>query len=388
MKTDKKHLLNKLVVGTLMAGAALFTAHVSAEPVHIGSILSTTGSAAFLGEDMKAGMEMAIEDINASGGILGEPVKWTFYDSESQTSKAINSTRRLLTQDNVDAIVGGGNMSSIAIAMAPLAERAGKAFISTEGALDIIQPAEKKTHVFKSTVNDDQVINRLFDYFEKRGVKKIAVLADSTGFGQSATEQSKKISKDRDFEIIYETFSPGDTDMTAQLSKIKNAGVDAVLGWTVTPAGVVMLKQADQLGFDDIIMAHGYGFVDRRYMELAGDSVKDLVLVSVKFPIAQYLPDEDPIKDRVVGLQERFVERYGRMPNQYVAQAYDGIMLIKEAVERSGSKENIHQAIEEINDYAGMSGIFNFGPDRHYGLAVEDIVILNYKDGEFGLEDY
>lgn len=388
MNPLKRKYVSALLTGSVFLGMTAFNNAAYAEPVHIGSILSVTGPAAFLGEDMKAGMELAIEEINKSGGIQGEEVKWTFYDSESQTSKAINATKRLLSQDKVDVIVGGGNMSNIAMAMAPLVERAAKVFISTEGAMDIIEPTESRRQVFKSTVNDDQVLNRLLDYFEEKGVKKVALLSDSTGFGQSALEQMKTISKERDFEIIYESFNPGDTDLTPQLSKIKSAGVDAIIGWTVTPAGVVLLKQADQLGFNDVLIAHGYGFVDQRYMKLAGQSAKDVVLVSVKFPVGQDLPDDDPIKERVESLQKRFEEKYGRKPNQYVAQAYDGIMLIKEAVEKNGGTENLNEAVEKITDYAGVGGVFNFTPEKHYGLSKEDIVILKYEDDTFRLEDY
>lgn len=387
MKKIKQKIASTLGA-TVAFGVLAFQPVVEAKPVHIGSILSLTGPAAFLGEDIKAGMELAVEEINASGGILGEPVQWTFYDSESQTSKAINATKRLLSQDKVDVIVGGGNMSGIAIAMAPLVERSGKTFMSTEGSTDIVFPIEERRNVFKSTVNDDQVLNRLFDYFEKNGIKKFALLADNSGFGQSAVEQTKLLSQNRNFEIIYESFSPGDTDLTPQLSKIKSAGVDAVLAWTVTPTGVVFIKQADQLGFDNIMLAHGYGFVDQRYMNLAGESVKDLVLVSVKFPVADEIPDTDPIKDQVQELKNRFEAKYGRQPNQYVAQAYDGIMLVKTAIENAGNTENISAELEKLNNYEGVGGIFNYSSDRHYGLAKNDVVVLKYKDGSFVLEDY
>src|SRR3546814_7931025 len=105
---------------------------------------------------MKAGMEMAIDDINASGGIDGKKVTWTFYDAESQTAKAINATKRLISPDKVDVIVGGGNMSGIAMAMAPMTERAGMPFISTEGSMQIVNPVQERENTFQSTVDDDQ----------------------------------------------------------------------------------------------------------------------------------------------------------------------------------------------------------------------------------------
>lgn len=389
MHSKKNKLAQLLLIGAAALGVSFASTSAVAKSVHIGSILSLTGPAAFLGEDMKAGMELAIEDINASGGILGKEVEWTYYDAESQTGKAINATRRLLFQDKVDILVGGGNMSGIAMAMAPIIERADRTFISTEGSTQIITPLKDRQNTFKSTVNDDQVLNRVFDYFEKKGVKKVALLADNSGFGQSAVEQTKKLSEERDFEILYESFNPNDTDLTPQLTRIKSQDVDAVIAWTVAPSGVVFIRQTDQLGFDGIIRVHSYGFVDQRYMELGGNAVKDLVLVSVKFPVAQDLPDADPVKNNILKLSARFEQTYGRKPNQYVAQTYDAIMLAREAIEQAGGdQKKISEKLTEISEFAGLSGVYNFSKEQHSGLSTSDIVILKYEDGQFRLEDY
>lgn len=370
-----------LLLGMQPAGAQ--------EALRIGSILSVTGPAAFLGEDMKAGMEMAIDDINAAGGIGGKKVEWVFYDAESQTAKAINATKRLLSQDKVDIIVGGGNMSGIAMAMVPMVQRAETPFISTEGSMQIVMPVAERKYVYKSTVDDDQVIDRVLDYFDKKGIKHIALLADSSGFGQSAVEQMKRLSAKRGIEVGYESFNPADTDLTPQLTRIKNSPAQAIICWTVTPAGVVFIKQAQQLGLDKLTLVHSYGFVDQRYMKLAGDSVGDLLLVSVKFPVGQDLPDADPIKTRIMDLTRRFEARYQRKPNQFVAQTYDAIMLARAAMEKGGKdKEKIRAALAGITGFQGVGGVFNFSAEHHSGLAKGDIVMLGYRDGQFRLADY
>lgn len=386
LKMSRRRILGIPVA--LSAGALLGAPAYAKDTVRIGSILSVTGPAAFLGEDMKAGMELAIEEIKASGGISGKQVDWVFYDAESQTAKAINATRRLISQDGVDIIVGGGNMSGIALAMVPLSERARIPFISTEGSMAIVTPVKDRHYIFKSTVDDDQVINRVLDYFDKKGIKRAALLADSSGFGQSAVEQMKRLAPDRKFEFQYESFNPADTDLTPQLTRLKNANVQAIICWTVTPAGVVFIKQAKQLGLDKLTLVHSYGFVDQRYMKLAGDAVGNLLLVSVKFPVGPDLPDDDPIKNRIMELRKRFEAKYGRAPNQYVAQTYDAIMLAKIALEKAGKdKSKMVSTIESVHGYKGVGGVFNFSSERHSGLAKDDIVMLNYHDGAFHLAD-
>lgn len=379
----------RLALVALTVSVALLPAHAQT-PVKIGSVLSVTGPAAFLGEDMKAGMELAVEQINAKGGVLGRKIDWIFYDAESQTQKGLTVTRRLLDQDKVDMIVGGGNMSGMAIAMLGLTEKAGLPFMSTEGAMDIVTPVADRPWTFKSTADDEQVMERLADYFAKKGIKKIAFLGDSSGFGQSAAGQLKKVAARRGLDVMYETFNPSDTDMTPQLGKIKEAGVQAVVCWTVTPAGVVFLKQAQQLGFDKMTLIHSYGFVDQRYMQLAGDAAKNLLLVSVKFPVGADLPDADPQKAGIAALTSAFEARFKRKPNQFAAQTYDAIYLARTAIEKAGGTDRakVRDALASITGWQGVGGVFNFSKDKHSGLSKEDLVLVNWRDGAFRLADY
>ncbi|MEO8858107.1 MAG: ABC transporter substrate-binding protein [Burkholderiaceae bacterium] len=381
------------IASALLLGAAMSLGASSAfaqSTVKIGSVLSVTGPAAFLGEDMKAGMELAVDEINAKGGIGGKKIQWVFYDAESQTQKGLTATRRLIDQDKVDMIVGGGNMSGMAIAMLGLTEKASLPFISTEGAADIVTPVAERQWTFKSTVDDEQVMERLADYYAKKGIKKIAFLGDSSGFGQGGAAQLKKVAARRGLDVMYESFNPADTDLTPQLAKIKAAGVGSVICWTVTPAGVVFLKNAQQLGMEKMNLIHSYGFVDKRYMDLAGDAAKDLLLVSVKFPVGDELPASDPQKSSIAALTKSFEAKYKRKPNQFAAQTYDAIYLARTAVERAGGTDHtkVRDALQGITNWTGVGGVFNFSAQRHSGLSKDDLVLLNYHDGAFHLADY
>lgn len=387
-------MLNRRTVLAGMGGLAATTALApvranAADEITIGSIVSATGPGAFLGQDIKDGMGLAVEQINEAGGIGGRKINWIAYDSEGQTQKAIAATKRLLTRDGADLIVGGGAMSGIALAMAPMAEAAKVPFISTEGAISIVEPIEERQYIFKSTVDDALVMGRLNDYFNKKGIKKVAMVADTSGFGQAAVAQMEKFTENADWSVLYEGFNPTDTDMMAQLTRVRDSDAEAVLCWTVTPAGVVFLKQAQQLGLDDRTLLHSYGFVTPQYMELAGSAADTLQLVSVKFPVGDELPDTDPMKPAIADLTEAFAERYGRKPNQFVAQAYDAIQLARLGIEGGGEDlATVKDAIESIKDYAGTGGVFNFSPEKHSGLSKSDLVLLSWADGRFHLSDY
>jgi branched-chain amino acid transport system substrate-binding protein len=379
----------RVLPGAALAFSSFRTARAGDEPLRVGSILSVTGPAAFLGEDMKAGLQLAVDEINAAGGINGRKIAWTFYDAESQTQKAITETRRLISQDRVEVIVSGGNMSGIALAMAPLAEQASVPFISSEGAAAIVAPVNERRFVFKSTVDDADVIDRIADYFDKKKIKKIALLADTSGFGQGAVAQMRVIGPKRGLDVAYESFGPADTDMMPQLTRIRDSGADAIVCWTVTPAGVVFLKQAQQLGLDSKTLVHSYGFVSAEYMKLAGDAAKPLLLASLKLPVGDQLPDSDPLKAGILKLYGNYKAKFDRAPSVYAAESYDAVLLAHQALLKvGGDPAKIPQGLESIRNFAGISGVFNFSPERHSGLSKHDIVLINWRDGRFNLVDY
>ncbi|MFT4115484.1 ABC transporter substrate-binding protein [Bradyrhizobium sp.] len=388
MNFDRRNFL-QLMGGTALAATGARTGWAADEPLRVGSILSVTGPAAFLGEDMKAGLQLAVDEINAAGGIGGRKIAWTFYDAESQTQKAISATRRLISQDKVQLILSGGNMSGIALAMAPMAESASIPFISSEGALAIVTPVAERKFVFKSTVDDEDVLERIADYFAKKNIKKVALIADTSGFGQGAVSQMKKVGPRRNLDVSYESFDPADTDMMPQLTRIRDSGAEAIICWTVTPAGVVFLKQAQQLGLDSRTLVHSYGFVSSHYMTLAGDAAKSVLLASLKFPVGDQLPDSDPLKAGILRLFRSYQERFNRAASLYAAESYDAAMLAKEALSKVGGDiSKLPQGMEQVKNFAGMSGVFNFSPERHSGLSKKDIVLINWRDGRFNLADY
>jgi branched-chain amino acid transport system substrate-binding protein len=388
MNVRRKLLITSIAAG-LAALAPLGAMAQANAPFKIGTVLSTTGPGAFLGDHMKRGMELAIEEINAKGGINGRKIEWVFYDAETQAGKAVTATRRLIEEDKVDIIVGGGNASGLALAMVPLVEKAQMPFLSTEGSMQIVNPVAERKYTFKSTLDDDKVLERAADSFAKRGITSVALLYDSSGFGQSAKEQMEKVAAKRGLKVTYETFNPGDTDLTAQLTRIKASDAKAVICWTITPAGVVFLKQAKQLGLSDRVIMHSYGFVDDRYMKQAEGAAEGTELMSQKFPVGTDLPATDPLKQRIADVTVRFEKKFNTKPNQFVAQTYDAIYMAADALAKGGKdKEAVRAALENMKDFKGAGGNFTFTPASHSGLTKDDAVVIMWKNNGWHLAPY
>jgi branched-chain amino acid transport system substrate-binding protein len=358
-------------------------------PIRVGSIFSYTGPAAFLGDRMKRSVELFVEETNKRGGINGRKIESIIYDAASESTKAVLAAKRLIEQDQVEVIVGDGNRSDIGLALIPTVQRAEVPLMSVSGATGLVEPVRDRAWVFKSTVNDTEVVARLLDFFKKRSIKDVAMLNDTGAFGVSARDQLRAQAPAAGINVIYEEFGPADTDLTTQLTRIRGTSAQAIICWTVTPAGVVFLKNAQQLGLKQMLV-HGFGFVADRYMQLAGDAAEGLFLTSLKFPIAEQLPDSDPIKATILDYKARYRAKFNEETDVYGGQAWDGIGMVAQAITRSGGSERgkIRAGLEEhIRGYRGVGGIFNFSPQKHWGLAKSDVVIIEWRQGKFRLVD-
>ena len=364
-------------------------ARAAGEPYRIGSIFSYTGPAAFLGDRMKRSVELFVEEANKKGGINGHTLELFLYDAASESSKAVLAAKRLMEQDRVDVIVGDGNRSDIGLALVPSVQRAQVPLMSVSGATSLVEPAKDRAWVFKSTVNDVEVVARLLDFFKKKGVKDVAMLNDTGAFGVSARDVLRAQAPGAGINVVaWEEFQPSDNDLTTQLTRIRGTSAQAIICWTVTPAGVVFLKNARQLGLKQMLV-HGFGFVADRYMQLAGEAAEGLMLTSLKFPVAEQLPDNDPIKATIMDYKARYRAKYGEETDVYGGQAWDGISMVTQVMSHVGNdREKIRAGLEtHIKEFKGVGGIFTFSPQKHWGLAKSDVVMIEWRQGKFRLVD-
>lgn len=339
-----------------------------------------------LGVRMKRTVEMMVADINKKGGINGHPVQLTVYDAGSDVTKAVAATNRLITQDKVDIISGAGNMSGISLAMKPIATRYGIPMISNAGAREIVEPIGKSKWIFKSHLTDREIIGRAIDYWKSKGITRVAMLSDTSAFGTSARDELKRQAPGAGINVVaWEEFDMSANDLVPQLTRIRAANPQVILCWTVAPSGVVFMKEARQLGMKQILM-HGFGYVVPKYMEMAGDAAEGAVVVSLRFPVGRQLPDSDPSKKVILNYLDEYKAKYGHEPDVYGAEAYDGMLMAFKALEAANSfdKAKIRDALEHLH-FVGTNGVYNFSPQRHYGLTKDDAVVMDWHNGGWKL---
>tara|TARA_R110002074_G_scaffold365180_1_gene538863 strand:+ start:1785 stop:2945 length:1161 start_codon:yes stop_codon:yes gene_type:complete len=370
-----------------IAAAGLLAMNVqAAEPIRIGSFLSVTGPASFLGDPELKTLEMYVEKINEEGGVLGRQLELIHYDDAGNASKARNFASRLIRSDRVDIIVGGSTTGAT-MAAVPMVEQAGIPFISMAGAVVITNPVKK--WVFKTPQTDRMAAERVLNDMKARGLTKFGLISGTGGFGSSGREQTLAAAEAMGgIEIVAdETYGGSDTDMTAQLTNIRGTeGVQTILNFGFGQGPAIVTRNYAQLGIE-LPFYQSHGVASDGFLELAGSSAEGLRLPASPLLVPESLPESDPQKPVVEAYKAEYEARWNSKVSTFGAYAYDGLMLAVEAIEKAGStdKAAVRDALESIQGHVGVTGTFNMSADDHNGLQAESFRILEVQDGAWKL---
>ncbi len=355
----------------------------AAPPIKIGAILSVTGPASFLGEPERNTALMMVEEINKAGGINGRKIELIVYDTQGDATKAVQAVNRLIKSDKVVAIIGDSTTGN-SMAVIPVVEKAEVPIISCAAGSKITDPVKK--WVFKTAQNDSLAVMKIFEHMNDKKIKKIAIITVSDGFGASGREQLKLKAADFGIEIVLdETYGPKDTDMTAQLTKIRGSAAQAIVCWGTNPGPAVVARNVKQLGIKmPLFMSHGVS--SKKFIELAGEGADGIILPSGRVIVADQLPDSDPQKKALLSYVDNYRKHFKVEGDHFGGHAWDAIMLIKEAIERGGATPAaIRDQLEKTKNFAGIGGIFNYSEQDHAGLTKEAFVLVQIKKGDWKL---
>jgi branched-chain amino acid transport system substrate-binding protein len=362
------------------------------EPIKIGALFALSGPAAAIGMPTKLVAEMVVAKINKEGGINGRPLELVIGDTESDAAKAATIAKKFIYQDKVAAIIGPTRTDS-GMAVKKIVEEAGMPTFMTVGGDPVIMGGEKfgsYNFVFKSPQRSSIAVKRLFSYLKSKDIKTIGLITATDGFGKDGLHWLEKLAPEYGFEIVAkESFGPQDTDMTAQLTKIKNAKPQAIICWTIGPAGAIVSKNKAQLGVD-IPLFQCHGLPDPKYIELAGKAAEGDRMPSTKLMAVNELPDSDPQKAVIKEFIHLYKDVYHydkQFPiNTHSGYAWDAIMIVADGMKKAGTDPaKLKDAIEQTKGYIGVSGIYNLTPEDHNGLGEDSMVIVQVKDGKFVL---
>ncbi|MEA3403358.1 MAG: ABC transporter substrate-binding protein [Armatimonadota bacterium] len=351
--------------------------------IKIGAIFDLSGKASALGQPEANTAEMLQEQINAEGGISGRTVEIIIRDTKGLEEEGLKAVKELIERENVVAIVGPSR-SGTTLGIISAVEQAEVPLISCAAARAITDPVKK--WVFNTPQSDEDAVHVIYEYLGEQGITKIATLTASSGFGEQGLIQLEKKAPDAELDIVTkQQFDDADTDMTAQLTKIKGTDAEAVVCWGIGPAPARIAKNMRQLGMQiPLVMSHGVA--NRRFIDDAGEAAEGIVLPCGKLLVAEQLPEDDPQKQLLLEYAEQYEEEFGKPADTFGGHAWDAVMLVKNAIEEEGAEPAaIRDGIESTEGFVGIGGVFNFGPDQHYGLSPDAFVMVKIQDGDWTL---
>ena len=199
-----KFTVKKIALSVTLAVSTLSA--IANDTIKIGSVLSVTGPAAFLGDPELKTLQLYVEDLNKKGGVLGRQLELVHYDDGSDANKANSFTKRLIEDDKIDILIGG-TTTGATMSMVPLVTKAEIPFISLAGAVVVIEPVKK--WVFKTPHTDRMAAEKVFEDMKKRGITKVALLSETSGFGQSGKKETETVAAKYGVTLVAnETYGP------------------------------------------------------------------------------------------------------------------------------------------------------------------------------------
>lgn len=356
---------------------------VSAEkaPYVIGAVFDVTGPASPLGTPEQDTARMLEKQVNDAGGINGHPLKLVILDNGSDEAKSLMAMKKLVEEEKVVAIIGPSQTgttlsgaSAVAAAKIPL--------VSCAAGTKIVNPVQP--YIFKTAQSDVHAAAKVIDYLKSKSLTKIAVISVSNPFGDSGLAQLVAQTPAAGIKILSkQSFRDKDTDMTAQLMTIRRVGVDAVICWGTNPGPAIVAKNMAMLKMKEpLIMSHG--IANKKFIELAGDAANGVVFPAGKLLIANSIPDSDPQKKVLLAYSNDFKKEFSRDADTFGGHAYDAFKIVVAALTKVGpDPAKIRDEIENTKNFVGISGVFNFSPEDHNGLAKDAFAMVTIKNGKW-----
>lgn len=380
----------------LAAGPA---AAAEAEPIKIGAFFALSGPAASIGAPTKLVAQMVVDKINKEGGINGRPLELMLGDTEGEPTKAVMVFKKFTSVDDVAAVVGP-TRTGTGMAVKKQVEAKGVPTVMTVGGDPVIMEGEHggkdfgtARYVFKAPQRSSVAVQKVLDYLKAKGLTKIAVLTSNDGFGRDGLRWLSKLAPASGIGIVAsEQFNPADVDMSTQLTKAMRSKPDAVVCWTIGPAGAIVSKNHHALGLTaPLVQCHGQP--GPKYIELAGEAAEGDLMPATKLMTYAQLPDDDPQKKVCAEFTRLYNEVYNydeQYPiNTHSGYAWDAVYILANAMKKAGAGDaaKLRDAIEQTAGYVGVSGVYNMTPEDHNGLGTDSMVMLEVVDGKYKMVD-
>jgi branched-chain amino acid transport system substrate-binding protein len=338
----------------------------------VGVLVPTSGSEATYGKDMQNAAQLAVDGLNAKGGVLGSKIVAVAQDDACDPQQAVNAASKLVSQ-GVTGVVGG-YCSGATLPTLKIFGDAGLPFVITAANSTKLIGQSPTAFMINSTGNDQ--VSVATDFFKSKGYKRLAIVNEGDAYSADLANLTRdQWTKDGGQVAAFEVVNKGEQDYSSLVTRLKSQRPDIVF-WTAYYAdGALLLKQLRQAGYQGAI-AVGDGSNSPKLFEIAGRAADGVYCFSN--PSVEFLPG-------AAGFAKEYKAKFGQDAGPYSALTYDGMNLLANAITRAGStdKAKIVAALKETKAFPGISGPVSFTPQNT--LARSNFIILVAKDGKWAL---
>lgn len=356
---------------------------VAAGALRVGYLGALTGGTAALGIPAKNGIQLAVDEINASGGVGGRPIELIAVDDKADPATSVAGAQKLVTQDQVVAVLGGPSSATV---------KASNAVITGAGVPELITIAQDDALVdvkapnfpltFRTTEDTSYDLGAITTLLQTRGYKAVCVLADNTAYGEAGLRNIEAVFASRSLSMRAVVRHPaGVTDLGPQALQLRNAGCDSVYLHSLGPESALFLKTVNQLGWKVPVLA-GRGLAAKSFLALAGVTADGLIIPGVV----------DPAKPSGKAFVAAYDKRFGPGDDPahvYAALGYDSMKLLAAGLAQSGGAggTRLAAALETLSISDAASGragsTLSFSTNRHQAPGRDYLVFYEIRGGTF-----
>jgi branched-chain amino acid transport system substrate-binding protein len=378
MNQTTKSLLAAAILGYSLSS-------IAAEPIRIGVSAALTGGSSAMGVSWRDGVKLAASEINAKGGVLGRQIKLVERDDEGKNERGVQVTQELINKEKVIATLGFTN-TGVALASQRFYQEAKIPVVSMPGGTVVVKqflpPEHKDNYVFRLSVNDSIQSQMIVEEaITRRKFTKVAILADSTNYGQLGREDLEKALSAKGVKpVAVEKFNIKDVDMTAQLMKAKQAGAQAILTFGIGPEIAQIANGMEKLNWK-VPLIGSLTLAMSNFIDNAGKNAEGAMMPQTFI--------QEPSTPKRKAFIEAYQKAYKieRMPSAVsAAQGYDAMHLLAAAIRQAGSTDGpkIREALENLNEkIEGAITTYNkpYSHDDHEAIDMNMMVMGEVRGG-------
>lgn len=368
----------RLAAVALLAPVVAWSAPATGEPVWFGVSGPLTGQNAQYGAQWKAGFDLALDDINAKGGIHGRPLAYVFEDSQSDPRQSVGLAQKFVNDKRIKIELGDFS-SPASMAASPIYQRAGLVQLGfTNSHPDFTKGGD---YIWSPSVSQADAQPLLADLAVKSlGFKRVAVLFLNTDWGRTSRDVFVKAAQDRGAQVVIaEGYQPDEKDFRSTLVRVRDANPDGVVLISYYPDGALIAGQVRSVGLKQPIAAAGSVY-SPKFIELGAAAVEGIYTNTAFFP--------DEPRPEVKDFVQRFRAKYGKEPDAFNAYAYDAVQIAAAALTQAGpdaERKAVRDAFYKIKDVPSVVfGKANFDAQTRRVIGVKSIDLV-VKDGKWAL---